>query len=270
MSDVRTWSTTASENNATPPDGWPEGMPPSAVNDSARENMAAVKRLYNDITGVGTATGSSNAYALAASQEITSYAAGNLFVFRANHTNTGAATLNVNGIGAKAIRKDVSAVLNANDILNGNIVIVVYDANNDRFQLISNTSPVTGQNTWSARQLFTGGFRTAQFAISDDAVATLDITGLLSAAGNASSLIIFIQNNGVGSNRPNGMFRADDGATGATAIAFIDATNLTFSNVVLNGTTGDDNKFNFSTASSTLYLENRSGTAMTCNITVMT
>lgn len=48
MSEVSTWSTTAAENNATPPDGWPEGMPPNAVNDSARENMAAHRRRWND------------------------------------------------------------------------------------------------------------------------------------------------------------------------------------------------------------------------------
>ena len=46
MSDVKSWSTVASENNATPPNGWPENMAPSAVNNSARENMAAIKRAY--------------------------------------------------------------------------------------------------------------------------------------------------------------------------------------------------------------------------------
>ena len=46
MSDVKNWSTVASGNNATPPNGWPENMAPSAVNNSARENMAAIKRAY--------------------------------------------------------------------------------------------------------------------------------------------------------------------------------------------------------------------------------
>ena len=44
MSDVSTWSTTANANNAASPDGFPENMPPSGVNDSCREVMAAVKR----------------------------------------------------------------------------------------------------------------------------------------------------------------------------------------------------------------------------------
>lgn len=44
MSDVSTWSATANANNAASPDGFPENMAPSGVNDSCREVMAAVKR----------------------------------------------------------------------------------------------------------------------------------------------------------------------------------------------------------------------------------
>lgn len=45
MSDVGKWSTVASKNNKPAPNGWPENMAPSDVNDSARENMAAIKRM---------------------------------------------------------------------------------------------------------------------------------------------------------------------------------------------------------------------------------
>ena len=47
MADVHTWSTTAANNNSTPPDGMPEGQAPSTVNNSVRENMAAVRRQWN-------------------------------------------------------------------------------------------------------------------------------------------------------------------------------------------------------------------------------
>ncbi len=46
---VGRWSTTAASNNATPPDGWPEGQAPSTVNDCARENMAAIRAAFNDL-----------------------------------------------------------------------------------------------------------------------------------------------------------------------------------------------------------------------------
>lgn len=49
MSKVGKWSTTAANNNATPPDGWPEGQAPSTVNDCARENMAAIKTALQDM-----------------------------------------------------------------------------------------------------------------------------------------------------------------------------------------------------------------------------
>jgi len=48
MSKISTWSTTAASNNSTAPDGWPEGMPPSGVNNSAREMMAQIRDVWND------------------------------------------------------------------------------------------------------------------------------------------------------------------------------------------------------------------------------
>ncbi len=48
MSNISTWSTTAASNNAASPDGFPENMLPSGVNDSARAVMAAVRAWYED------------------------------------------------------------------------------------------------------------------------------------------------------------------------------------------------------------------------------
>ena len=48
MSDIKDWSTTAASNNSSPPDGFPEGMAPSAVNNSARELMAAIRTQHED------------------------------------------------------------------------------------------------------------------------------------------------------------------------------------------------------------------------------
>jgi hypothetical protein len=59
--------------------------------------------------------------------------------FRANTPNTGAATLNVNTLGAKTIKKDGSLDLETGDIADDQIVIVVYDGTN--FQL-QTTPPV--------------------------------------------------------------------------------------------------------------------------------
>lgn len=48
MSNVSSWTTSAAGNNSASPDGFPEGMNPSGVNDSAREVMSAVRRWYVD------------------------------------------------------------------------------------------------------------------------------------------------------------------------------------------------------------------------------
>lgn len=49
------WSTTAASNNNTPPDGWPEGQAPSTVNDCAREMMASIRTMLNDMSFIDLA-----------------------------------------------------------------------------------------------------------------------------------------------------------------------------------------------------------------------
>ena len=46
MSDLKNWADDPDLNIESSPNGWPEGMPPSAVNNSAREMMAALRRSY--------------------------------------------------------------------------------------------------------------------------------------------------------------------------------------------------------------------------------
>jgi hypothetical protein len=75
----------------------------------------------------GVDAGSTDAYAIALSPVLAAYAAGLEIIFLANTANTGAATLNVNGLGAKAIVKGVSTALSDNDILASMLCLVVYD-----------------------------------------------------------------------------------------------------------------------------------------------
>ena len=44
---IKDWSTNPAENNATPPAGWPEGMAPDQVNDTARQGRADIREFYN-------------------------------------------------------------------------------------------------------------------------------------------------------------------------------------------------------------------------------
>lgn len=80
------------------------------------------------------ATGSSNAYAVDLNPPLPALIPGMPITFRANHTNTGPATLNINGLGAKSIRR-INQNLAPNQILNGQIVTVMYDGT--YFQMVS-------------------------------------------------------------------------------------------------------------------------------------
>lgn len=74
------------------------------------------------------ATGSSNNYAGTYSPAVTALVAGLTLMFKAHQTNTGSATFNPNGLGAKVIKKYGTGLdLAAGDILNGQIISVVYD-----------------------------------------------------------------------------------------------------------------------------------------------
>lgn len=74
--------------------------------------------------------GSTDAYAITITPAITAYSAGQEFTFKANTANTGACTLNVSGLGAKTIKKNVSTDLETGDITANQIVTVVYDGTN--------------------------------------------------------------------------------------------------------------------------------------------
>lgn len=97
-------------------------------------------------------SGGSDTYAITVSPAPTAYVTGQVFRFKADVANTGAATLNVNSLGAKTIKKQVSADLTTGDILANQIVEVIYDGTN--MQLVSlSSSPVayaTGQTSRAA------------------------------------------------------------------------------------------------------------------------
>lgn len=87
------------------------------------------------ISGADTILGTANA-------NITTYIAGQTFRFVAVGANTGAATININSMGAKAITKSGSTALNAGDIASGALVQISYDGT--RFQLVSGAGGGSG------------------------------------------------------------------------------------------------------------------------------
>lgn len=81
----------------------------------------------------GSAGGAGNAYTLTFTPAFTTATANQAqrrFTFTANHTNTGAATLDVDGLGAVPIVKHAGAAVVAGDIRSGQVVDVVISAGN--------------------------------------------------------------------------------------------------------------------------------------------
>lgn len=90
----------------------------------------------------GTATGT-DTYAVTLSPAPTAYATGNTYYVNFTNANTGVATINVNSLGAKSLKKAGGAALSSGDIVAGTIYRIVYDGTN--FQLdISNIGTWTG------------------------------------------------------------------------------------------------------------------------------
>lgn len=89
---------------------------------TAGENAASLTKARYAI-----ATGSANAFDVALSPAPTSNSAGQRVTFKANHTITGAATLNTDGVGDVAIVDTHGTALEANDIQSGGVYTVEHD-----------------------------------------------------------------------------------------------------------------------------------------------
>jgi len=123
------WSKTA--NNNASADGtinWAEGQAPSTVNDSARAMMAAAAKYRDDIAGVTTG-GTATAYTVASNQAFDSLAAmDGKIIALVPHVTSGAGpvTLNVDGLGARALRSSPGVELAAGTLIAGTPYVARY------------------------------------------------------------------------------------------------------------------------------------------------
>ena len=91
----------------------------------------AVNQEENGSSHYVLTTGSANAYVADMTPDwLTPYALGNWLWFKANFTNTGAATLNVNTIGAAPIKRPNGSALVAGEIISGQLYLAVQDGTN--------------------------------------------------------------------------------------------------------------------------------------------
>jgi hypothetical protein len=173
MSAVTTFSRTAANNNSAAPNGAPEGWAPSAVNDTIRELMTAiVNEATNNGCKVLASVSGTDTITASATPDITAYAAGTFFVFTPAANNTGAATLNIDSLGALDIQKYDGEALAAGDLRSGIPAFIVLDSGADDWLLLNPQSQITATPNTSAEEFGFKGLPVTDLGSS----ATLTLT----------------------------------------------------------------------------------------------
>jgi hypothetical protein len=211
------WSEVAANNSATPPNGAPEGgILIGQLSDWMREAMSALKIDWNRKGPTVTSGGSGNAQSLTYTTAPPAYARGLVFSFTAGGTNTGPATLNVNGLGARAIQLG-GAALRGMEIVAGLTYTVMDDGT--QFQLIA------GCLGFTPNTLINGGFEiwqrgaggSASIAVAASTTAyTADRWYITTGANQAS--VVSQQASLTSQSRSCGRFRRNSGQTGTGAM----------------------------------------------------
>lgn len=166
MAEINDWEPQEQNNQDAPPNGFPEGMEYSDVNNSAREVMAVLARFYRDENGSLTATGI-NDLTFTTNAAYPLLYQGLRIGFRATNTNTGAMTIQLNALSAAPFLNTAGAIMQAGSIAAGLVYFAVY--NGSAFQLISNGFTFPGGNPG----LFSAALPTVIPAL-DDRVALTD------------------------------------------------------------------------------------------------
>lgn len=104
-------------------------------NATVRTMYAAAAQVQDGTFQFLTSVAGTNTITGIAALSMSALAAGQTFRFVAAATNTGGVTLNINSIGAKAITKNGTTALTANDILINSAITVIYDGT--QFQLLN-------------------------------------------------------------------------------------------------------------------------------------
>jgi len=105
------------------------------VNPNTLKSSDYGTKIYNRYGDYAADAGSNDTYVITLAPAPTAYTTGMYIQFKPNTANTGACTINVNGLGAQVIKKEGSATPVDNDLVPGRIYELIYDGTN--FQLLN-------------------------------------------------------------------------------------------------------------------------------------
>ena len=158
-------------------------------------------------------TGTANVYEVALPNTVASYTTGLDVTFKALNANTGASTLNVDGVGAAAIVLPDGTALSADMIAAGSIVHVRYDGTS--FQMLSTAPALTTQAAASA----------AAAATSESNAATSEANAATSESNAATS-----ESNALGSANAAALSESNAATSESNAAASASAASTSASN----------------------------------------
>lgn len=164
-------STTGGVNTA-------EGQGASTLNDALRAQKQLIAKWLDDLAGVNTVTGSATAIAVATAQVFTAYGDapgqidnGTVLVIKMAAAATGAATVAVDGLTAKKVRRQGDTAIQANDWVAKGYLILRFDTAYDAgfgagaWVLLNAAVPdlVSLYLALAGGQVVTGGFRVTPY-----------------------------------------------------------------------------------------------------------
>jgi hypothetical protein len=175
--------------------------------------MAAVAKYRDDISGQVNTGGSSTAYTVASNQTYTSLADGIVIVARMHTANGASPTLNVDSLGAKAIRSHTSTAIVSGVMNSGGVYEFTYDS---------------GDDCWYARNFYsttTTEFADNVFRVQDNGDATKELAFEVSDITTGNTRTITVSDTDI-EIEGNALYRVGgtdvpvtDGGTGASSAA---------------------------------------------------
>lgn len=143
--------------------------------------MGATARMWSDLNGSLVSTGSSNTFALNINNTPTELTATGALIWRANHRQSGSASLNVESLGARDIKRNHDVSLAPGDIESGMLCMTVYNRYHNYHELLN-----------PAATAFTEAIDTNGNAINESegtAVSAEATTNIWSTTGNTVHVI---------------------------------------------------------------------------------
>jgi len=129
--DIYSWSTTAASNGSADTSiNWLEGQARASVNNSARAMMAAHAKERDYQNASITTTGSANAQAFNSGVGYSTVPTGMRVLLRIGFTNTGAATLAMDGILPAPIKNQAGDDISGGELIAGSRAEFIYDGVN--------------------------------------------------------------------------------------------------------------------------------------------